>query len=211
MDINQTEEQQVEQLKNIWQEYGNVIIVGLVLGFGGFIGHGLYKENKLESEIGVAENYHQFLELSASEDEAFQNKGNEFIKANADSNYASLTALALAKDSAEHKDWSQVEKYLVTAIEKTNDEGIKALAQLRLARVQVQTEQYDAALATLANNLPESFKANVEEIKGDTYLKQGDKNKARAAYQAAIDAAGAAGNPVLQMKLDDLAETLVLN
>lgn len=210
MDIHQTEEEQVEQLKKVWQEYGNAIIAGLVLGFGGFIGYGFYKENKLADEELAANSYQQVIELAGEGDEAFQNKGNEFITANPESNYAGLTALALAKDSAEHKDWTQVEKYLNTAIEKTQDKGIKALATLRLARVQVQTEQYDAAIATLSQTLPESYQASIEEIKGDAYLKQGNKDKARAAYQAALDASGQAGNPVLQMKLDDLAQTVVL-
>ncbi|GHF84194.1 YfgM family protein [Thalassotalea marina] len=210
MDIHQTEEEQVEQIKKIWQEYGNAIITGLVLGLGGFIAYGYYNQNKLAEEMTTSDGYQQVLELAGEGDESFQNKGNEFIKANPESNYAGLTALALAKDSAEHKDWAQVEKYLNTAIEKTNDKGIKALATLRLAKVQVQTEQYDAAIATLSATLPESYKASIEEIKGDAYLKQGNQDKARAAYQAAIDASGQAGNPVLQMKLDDLAETVVL-
>lgn len=210
MDIHQTEEEQVEQIKKIWQEYGNAIIAGLVLGFGGFIGYGYYKENKLAEEMLASDSYQQVIELAAEEGETFQSKGNEFINANPDSNYAGLTALALAKDSAEHKDWTQVEKYLKTAIEKTTDKGIKALATLRLAKVQVQTEQYDAAIATLSQTLPDSYKASVEEIKGDAYLRQGNKDKARAAYQAALDASGQAGNPVLQMKLDNLAQPVVL-
>ena len=51
----------------------------------------------------------------------------------------------------------------------------------------------------------------VEEIKGDAYLQQGKKPLARTAYQAALDAAGETANPALQMKLDDLAEAVILN
>ncbi|MEY8214094.1 MAG: tetratricopeptide repeat protein, partial [Colwellia sp.] len=68
--------------------------------------------------------------------------------------------------------------------------------------------QYTEALATLAKPLPESFTANIEEIKGDTYLLQNKKELARNAYQAAITANGLANSPGLQMKLDDLS-TLV--
>ena len=57
----------------------------------------------------------------------------------------------------------------------------------------------------MAQPLPESFRAAIEEIKGDTYLLQGKKELARNAYQAAIDADGLASSPNLQMKLDDLA------
>lgn len=55
--------------------------------------------------------------------------------------------------------------------------------------------------------MPEAFNANVAELKGDIYLKQGNKAQARTAYQAAVNAGGSATNPLLQIKLDDLAVT----
>jgi predicted negative regulator of RcsB-dependent stress response len=81
---------------------------------------------------------------------------------------------------------------------------------LRLARVQVQLEQYSEALATLNTAFPESFTAAIEEIRGDAYLQQGKKDLARNAYQAAIAADGLTTNPNLQIKLDDLAEVTSL-
>ena len=117
----------------------------------------------------------------------------------------------MAKESANHKDWPQVEKYLITAIEKSMDAGIKGIATIRLARVQIQLDQIEKALATLATSLPASFKAAVEEIKGDAYLKQDKKDLARSAYQSALDVNSQAGNPALQMKLDDLAEVINLS
>ncbi|WP_286234853.1 YfgM family protein [Thalassotalea sediminis] len=210
MDINQTEEQQVEQLKKIWNEYGNAIIAGLVLGFAGFIGFGYYKDSKLNQELAVSENFQKVIALVEDGDEAFQSRGQAFIKNNAGTNYASLTALALAKDSAEHKDWAQVETYLNQAIENTTDKGIKSLAKLRLARVQIETKQIELALNTLSGEFPAAFTAELEEIKGDAYLLNGDKDNARTAYQAALDASAAGTTPVLQMKYDNLAEPIVL-
>jgi len=207
---HQTEEQQVEALKEFWNEYGNAIITGLVIGFAGFIGYGYYKDNKLTSELYTSEAYQSMTTLADSDKAAFRSAGEQFIADNGDSSYSTLTALALAKDAADHKDWTQAEKHLKTAIEKSTDAGIKAIAVVRLARVQMQLEQYDTALATISQALPESFKAEVEEIKGDAYLKQEKVDMARAAYQVALDASGERANPVLQMKLDDLAQEIVL-
>jgi len=122
----------------------------------------------------------------------------------------SLTALAMAKESASHKDWTLVQKQLTTAISAAPSEGIKAIASLRLARVQIQLEQYTEALATLNQSLPVSFTAAIEEIKGDAYLQQGKKDLARNAYQAAISADGLATSPSLQIKFDDLAQISTL-
>ena len=39
------------------------------------------------------------------------------------------------------------------------------------------------------------------------YAAQGDKDQARSQYQAAADKGGLENNPLLQIKLDDLAQT----
>jgi len=210
VEIYQTEEQQVEAIKSYWQQNGNTIIAGIVLGLAGFIGFNVYQDNKFEEELLVSDNYQTLIEQSGKDAKAFTANGEKFISENGDNSYVSLTALALAKEAATHKDWPQVQKQLTTAIESAPTDGIKAIASLRLARVQVQLEQYSDALATLNSNLPESFTAAIEEIKGDAYLQQGKKDLARSAYQAAIAADGIATSPSLQIKLDDLAQVTTL-
>ena len=210
MEIYQTEEQQVEAIKSFWNENGNSIIAGLVIGFAGFIGFGYYKDNKYQQEVNLSETYQNIAELSGKDDSAYRVEGEKFINENGESSYSALTALSLAKDSASHQDWSQTEKFLKIAVEKSTDSGIKAIATVRLARVQIQLEQYDDAIATVSQPLPESFKSSLEEVKGDAYLKQGKTDLARAAYQLAIDASEENTNQALQMKLDDLAQHIVL-
>jgi predicted negative regulator of RcsB-dependent stress response len=211
VEIYQTEEQQEEAIKNYLKDNGNTIIAGLVLGLGGFVGFNYYQDNKLGQELALADSYQILVESSADDSNAFIEQGQAFVADNNKSSYASLTALALAKESAKYEDWSQVEKELLTAIENAPNEGIKAIATLRLARVQVQQEAYTEALTTLEQPIATSFVDQVEEIKGDAYLLQGKKDQARAAYQKAIAANGLDANPSLQMKLDDLAQAVVLN
>lgn len=179
MDINQTEEQQVETIKRLWGEYGNSIIAGLTIGFAGFIGFNYYQDNKYENEIATSEAYQSVVELIAEDStEAFRQQGDKFITEHADSNYAVLTALALAKDAVTHKDWSKAESYLSTAIEKSSDEGLKGIATLRKARIQLQQDKAALALETLATPLSEAFKASAEETKGDAYLAQDKRTRA---------------------------------
>lgn len=205
MEIYQTEEQQVEAIKGYWAENGNMIIAGIALGFAGFIGFNVYKDSKLEEELAVSDSYQTLIEASVNDKATFAQNAEKFINENAGTSYESLTALALAKEFATDKDWKNAQAQLTVAINSAPSDGIKAIASLRLARVQIQQEQYEQALSTLAQPLPESFRAAIEEIKGDTYLLQGKKELARNAYQAAIDADGLASSPNLQMKLDDLA------
>ena len=210
MEIYQTEEQQVEAIKGYWAKNGNMIVAGIVLGFAGFIGFNLYKDNKLENELAVSDSYQTLIENSVKDQANFSANAEKFISENADTSYVSLTALALAKEAAVKKDWQAAQTQLTLAINKAPSESIKAIASVRLARVQVQQTQYEQALATLAKPLPESFTAVIEEKKGDAYLLQGKKELARNAYQAAITADGLASSPGLQMKLDDLATAVNL-
>jgi len=210
VEIYQTEEQQVEAIKGYWEENGNMIIAGIVLGFVGFIGFNYYKDNKLADELAVSDSYQALIESSAIDKQAFSENAANFISKNSTTSYASLTALALAKESASTQNWAVAQSQLISAIASAPTDGIKGIASLRLARVQIQLEKYVQALATLAKPLPESFTAAVEEIKGDTYLLQGKKELARNAYQVAIAADGLASSPGLQMKLDDLATAVNL-
>jgi predicted negative regulator of RcsB-dependent stress response len=210
VDINQTEEQQVAAIKNFWKENGNAIIAGLVLGFSGFIGYGYYQDHKMQQELTVAESYRAVVELADSDKTAYRDAANAFLSEFGDSSYASLTSLALAKNAAEHQDWSKVAEHLKHAIDKSVDSGITGIASVRLARVQVQLGQYDEAIATLSLPLPASFNAAIEEIKGDAYLKQNNLELARNAYQAALSVEGGNPSPSLQMKLDDIAENVSL-
>jgi len=211
LDIHQTEEQQVEAIKNFWKDNGNAIIAGLAIGFAGFIGLNYYQEHKLQQELNTSEAYQVMLEAAEKDSASFEAAGKAFIAEHESSSYTMLTAIALAKEAAEKQDWAAAENYLSTAIAKSVDDSIKAVATLRLARVQLQLEKYEQALTTLSAKLPTSFNAGVDEIKGDIYFKQGKTELARNAYQAAIDGADDGSNPSLQMKLDDLAQVINLS
>lgn len=211
MEDFQTEEQQVEAIKRFWHEHGNSIIAGIVLGFGGFVGFNWYQDNKVVEETARTEAYIEFQETLVESPDKLSAQAETFLAQHGQSSYASLAEFTLAKAAVEEKDWTKAEQHLNNAIAQAADKNIAAVATLRLAKVQIQSEQIDAALTTLAATLPESFKASVEEIKGDAYLLQGKKELARNAYQTAVDSQKFGANPGLQMKLDDLAETFSLN
>lgn len=211
MEIYQTEEQQVEAIKGYWKKNGAAIIAGLVIGLGGFVGFNMYKDKQLAEELVVSDSYQTLIESAEIAPDGYIAAGEKFIAENKESNYSTLTALNLAKQAATHQDWPKVEEYLTTAIATSKDAGIKAIATIRLARVQIQLEKIEAALTTLKSPLPKSFKSSIEEIKGDAYLLQDKKDLARSAYQEAIASTPGNANQALQMKLDDLAENITLN
>jgi predicted negative regulator of RcsB-dependent stress response len=56
-----------------------------------------------------------------------------------------------------------------------NDENLKAVINLRLARIQVQQKKADDALKTLDTIKGEGFAAIVADLRGEALLSKGDK------------------------------------
>lgn len=192
-----TEEQQVEAIKKFWKENGAAIVIGAVVGLGGLWGWRYYNETRIAEQEQASDAYVAVVEsLEATDAESF-------ISAHKDSGYAALTSMQLAKQAVDNNDLEGAAKHLATVANSDGEASLKAVANIRLARIQSELGQLDEALATLANVTEEAFEAQVQETKGDVYVKQSMFDKARAAYSAALE--GNETNRLLKMKLDNLA------
>lgn len=196
-----TEEQQVEAIKRFWKEHGTAIIVGAALGLGGLWGWRYYSDSQLAAREAASVEYQKAVET-------FGTQGSEeaiaaFISANEDSGYASIASLLAAKQAVDAGNLELAASHLNRAVSLAENEHLKELAALRLARVQIEMNQLDAALSTLNDVTSEAFGAEVSELKGDVYLNQQKFDDARLAYSGALEKN--ANNPLLKMKLDNLA------
>lgn len=208
MEIYNNEEQQVEAIKRFWKQNGTSILAGIAIGLAGLYGFRYYQANQLAQIEAQSSQYANLIEQNTAEGadkKAWLVAAQTFIEANGGSHYAVLTAFLAAKEAVFAKDFAVAEKQLNWVLANTKAPELLAVANLRLARVQVEQANYPAALKTLETKLPESFVAQQQELKGDVLLKSGDEVKAKAAYQAALAAAEAGKNPLLQVKLNELA------
>ena len=202
MEIYSTEEQQAEAIKRFFRENGLSLALGVIVGLGGLYGWKAYNQNQITTAEQASDAYTKLVEsddVLASAD--------AFISENKDTQYATLAAFVAAKEAVDAQKLDVANEKLSWIVSNVDNAQLKAIATTRLARVQIAQQQYDDALTTLNSPLPEAFSANVAELKGDIYTQQGNKEQARVAYQAAVDAGGLTSNPLLQIKLDDLAVT----
>ena len=77
---------------------------------------------------------------------------------------------------------------------------------MRLARVQLQLKKPDEALKTLDGIKGEGWVAIVADLRGEILLNKGDKQGARAAWEAGVKSdASPALSEMMRMKINNLS------
>jgi predicted negative regulator of RcsB-dependent stress response len=206
-----TEEEQIEAIKKWWEENGKQTIVAAVVVVGGWLGYQGYENNVKASAESASAVYQQVLTLTGSEEEA--DKGQRAVLLDqlqseySSTVYAQFASLFKAKDAVEAGDLVLAAAELTSVVSNASDTALQHLATVRLARVMIAQEKLDDALALLNNDNVGAFEAEYAEAKGDALLAKGDTDAAREAYTKGLAAAQRIGanNPILKMKLDDLA------
>ncbi|WP_299074904.1 tetratricopeptide repeat protein [uncultured Paraglaciecola sp.] len=202
MEQYETEEQQIEAIKRFWKENGVALVVGALLGLGGLVGWRYYNDSQIAAKEQASFAYEKASEQLLKGEAGFS-QANTFIDSHSDTGYATLMALEMAKQAIERKDLVEAAKQLEFVANNASLSAIQSVAQLRLARIQLEQGELELALASTDKITDPAFKGQSQEIKGDVYLAQQLFDKARAAYSAALETN--TRDQVLKMKLDNLA------
>jgi predicted negative regulator of RcsB-dependent stress response len=206
-----TEEEQIEAIKNWWKENGKQTVVALAVVATGWFGFQGYQGQKQATGEAASAIYQEILSINDSTEEADKGRRSmllDQLKSDyKDTVYASFASLFNAKDAVDADDLAVAETELRDVVNNSGDEALTQLATVRLARVLLAMDKKDEALALVVAGKEGAFEAEYEETKGDILFAQGNQDAARDAYSKAVVAAQRIGanNPMLQMKLDDLA------
>lgn len=196
------EEEQVEAIKRFWKDNGTAIILGAVIGLGGLWGWRYYNQQQIATAEKASTSYENVVSQLAGKDGGMK-AAETFVKANPDNSYAMLAALQVAKKATDSKDYAEASKQLEWAAAHSTNPAITGIIKLRLARLQIAEKQPEQAITTLAKVDSSAYQAAVLEVKGDALAAQNKDDQARVAYQASMQKNP--NNPLLQMKLDNLA------
>jgi predicted negative regulator of RcsB-dependent stress response len=202
----ETEEEQVEKLKTWLKENGMSIVLGIVIGIGGIGGYNYWMHVQETTAEEASLHYTQMMDsLAASDSDELRVHAGILINDYSSTEYALLAHLALARQNVEDGDYAAAAEELQQVVGSAEREPLAWVARTRLAAVQIQSEQYDQALATLSVEFPADFSALAEELRGDALARQGKVEEAIAAYRKAQQAEPRPANPeFLRQKLNDL-------
>lgn len=201
------EQERLDELKAWWKRWGSLLMFGLAAAIAAAAGWRYWQHHGATQSLEAATVYEKLTQsLAANDAKAAREAGAMLIDQYKGTAYAPRAALLLARLNAADKDLKSAQAQLEWAVANSKEPAVKDLARLRLAGVQLDLKQYDAALKTLSGSHSDAFAFRFHDLKGDVLLAQGKPAEARAAYQAAFGKM-AEDNPyrtIVELKLDAL-------
>lgn len=204
----ETDEEQLEKLKEWWKNYGKTMLIAIVIAALASFGWRYWQGYKMKVGQRASELYEQIL-IAQSENQP--KKMNAFATAlykhYNHTSYAKLGQLMEAKLDVKSGKLSDAEQKLLWVMQESRSKQIRQIARLRVARVMTAEKKYNDALKILNKVDSKTFSGAVAEVKGDIYAAQNKTTLARDSYNLALKTLPKDnGNYALvQMKLADLA------
>jgi predicted negative regulator of RcsB-dependent stress response len=203
------EQEQLEELKAWWKDYGRLVILGAALGalaVAGFQGWRYYRHTQSLAAVALYEQLEQA--ERAGDRKRLANIAAEITAKYAATPYAAFAALSAARAAYEGRDLAEAKARLQWVVENARRDELRDVARLRLAGVLLDEKDFEGALKLLEARPGESMTGLYADLRGDVLLAQGKSADARSAYQLALDRseAGSPYRSTLQLKLDSLGE-----
>ena len=185
------EQEQLDDLKAFWKQYGNLItwvITACLLAFAGWNAWGWYQRDQATKASAM------FDELDkaavAGEADKVGRIFNDLKDRYGRTVFAEQGGLLAARVQFDKGQADAAKASLAWVADNAAEDEYRSVARLRLAGLQLDAKQYDAALKTLDADSAKPFAALVADRRGDVLLAQGKSAEARTAYQAAWKAMG---------------------
>lgn len=207
MDVYRTDEEQIEHLKKWWRENGKSVVGGIVIGLIAVFGWREWQDYLIVQAEAASGIYQEMIvEVRQNKNDTAREYASELIDDYPSTTYAIFASFMLAKLDANNNELDSAIERLQWVLANTNEKQFTHLARLRTARLLLADNKPDEALAILEAVEPGKFLASYEELKGDSYLQQGNTDAAQSAYEIAMAVRGApiGEQSILQMKLNDI-------
>ena len=185
------EQEQLDQIKHFWAQYGNLITWVLIAVFSGVAAWNGWNWWQRSQAVKAAALYDEMDRAVAARDADKVGRAlSEMQDRFGGSTTAAQGALLAGKALADAGKLDAARAALSWAAEKSSDEAYQAVARLRLAGLDIEAKAYDNALKVLEAPVPAAFAPLVADRRGDVYMAQGQREPARQQYEAAWRAFG---------------------
>ncbi|MDH3609482.1 MAG: tetratricopeptide repeat protein [Gammaproteobacteria bacterium] len=201
----ETEEQQVEALKDWWKQNGMAVVGGAVLGISALVGWRGWNWYQEKQATEASDIFAVVQEAANKNDTTALQKQTNILRDNyASTPYAPLAVLHQAKNQIEQGENAAAEESLRWVLKNSKQDTVQNVARLRLARLLLADNKVDEAQAMVNSGMTDAYASLTNEIRGDIFVAKGEIEQAKEAYDQAMQAASGAGVEYLQLKRNDL-------
>lgn len=180
------EQEQLDQLKSFWSQYGNLITWALILALGAYAAWNGWNWWQREQAAKAAALFDELDRAAQAGDADKAGRAfNDLKDRYAGTAFAEQGGLLAAKVQAEKGNSDAARASLGWVADHAVETEYRTVARLRLAGMLMDAKQYEAALKTLDAAASPAFEALVTDRRGDALLAMGRKDEARAAYEKA--------------------------
>ena len=209
MDGYRTDEEQAEALKKWWGENGMSIIGGVIIGLAAVFGWRGWQDYQIAQAEAASDIYQKLIvEIRNEDKDKAREFANQLLNEYPSTSYAIFSHLLLTKLDVESDELQPAIEHLQWIIDNADKKEYEHLARLRIARLFLAENKPAESLEILNAVNPGKFSASYEELKGDSYIKQGKTEEARNAYNQALVYQGASKGEksILEMKISNLGQ-----
>ena len=177
------EQEQLDQLKAFWKQYGNLITWVLILLLGGYAawnGWGMYQRDQGSKAGSLYDELDRAAQAGDSEraTRIFADMKERYPRAT----FTQQAGLVAARVAAEKSQYDAAIASLAWVADKGGDSEYRSIARLRLAGLLLDTGKHDEALKRLDGVEGPEFAPLAADRRGDILLTQGKSAEAQAAY-----------------------------
>lgn len=205
MEVYSNENEQVDALRRFFANNGKALAVGVIIGIAALGGWRYWASHEEGSSKALSAQYQQVTSAMKADQPATLDAVAKFVSENSNT-YGALAAMDVAKQYVDANQLDKASSLLENGLKNTKDANLQAVINLRLARIQLQQNQADAALKTLDAVKGDGWTAIVADIRGEALLSKGDKQGARDAWSKGVESdASPALKQMMQMKMNNLS------
>jgi len=181
------EQEQLDQLKHFWNQYGNLITGLLIVVLGAFAAWNGYQYWQKRTAAQASVMFEEVDKVLRSGDLVLAERIFSDMKERFGSTvYAQQAGLSLAKLAYQGGKGDLAKATLTWVGAGQADAAYASIAKLRLAGIHIESKEFDLATKVLGETYPSSFAALVADKKGDLLMAQGKGAEAVAEYRKAL-------------------------
>lgn len=186
MPAYETDSEQIEIVKKWWGEHGKWLITAVIIALAVSFGWRYWQSQQIKASQQASLLYQQLVmaDTQNNPDTVLQMAA-EMTKRYPKTEYAALSNLIAAKTAVVQNKNDLAAQKLQWVVDHSANNSIKQIARLRQARVLLAQNQPTAAQKVIATVNDPVFQPAIDEVQGDIYTAEGNKDKARQSYQAA--------------------------